>query len=117
MSGTISLADARIAVIAEAQGRHSIAAFRVLPQADQANPLALSMAIAAQVTTIDGRAVTYEDLLDLPLADVNAIQGAMQGGNGGNGGNGGSAAGNGSAKSGSPTSSPSSNRPGTASES
>jgi hypothetical protein len=52
-----------------------------------AEPMAITMALIAEVSQIDGRAVVYEDLLDLPAEDGLTLQAevmdAVDGGGGG----------------------------------
>ena len=70
----LTLSDGRLASLREAKGRDLIAASRLT---DDVNALAL--ALAAQVLTVAGEPVLYEDLLDWPLRDVVAVQTAIAG--------------------------------------
>lgn len=56
-------------------GRHQRDAMRIVGK-DMAS---LPFAIIAVVTTIDGRRVTYEELLDYPMSDTNALLGEVLG--------------------------------------
>ena len=69
---TLTLSDGRLARLREAKGRDLIAATRLT---DDTNALAL--ALAAQVLTVAGEPVLYEELLDWPLRDVVAVQTAI----------------------------------------
>jgi len=69
---TITLSDGRVAELREAKGRDLIAASRLTDDA-----AALSLALAAQVLTIAGEPVLFEDVMDLPLRDAVAVQTAM----------------------------------------
>jgi len=68
----ITLSDGRIADLREAKGRDLIAASRLTDDA-----AALSLALAAQVLTIAGEPVLFEEIMDLPLRDAVEIQTAM----------------------------------------
>lgn len=74
---TTTLSDGRIAQIRAPKGRDSVKAARVLSETDLKNPMAVSMALLAQVTTIDGIGLTYEDMMELSLADIGKLQVAM----------------------------------------
>ncbi len=69
---SITLSDGRVVTLAPAKGRHLLAAMRL-----SSDPNALALAVAAQVATIDGEPLVYEDLLEWPLRDVVLIQGAL----------------------------------------
>lgn len=68
----LTLSDGRMASLRAAKGRDLIAASRLT---DDVNALAL--ALAAQVLTVAGEPVLYEDLLDWELRDVVAVQTAI----------------------------------------
>lgn len=66
---TIVLSDGRKAVFRQAIGRDLIKAARVSEE-----PSEMVLALATQIMSIDGKGVILEDLLDMKLADVIAIQ-------------------------------------------
>lgn len=66
---TLTLSDGRLAQLREAKGRDLLAATKLTD-----DPSALSLALGAQVLTIDGDPVLFEDLLEWPLRDVVAVQ-------------------------------------------
>jgi hypothetical protein len=73
----VTLSDGRVANVRDARGRDLEKGAAVASSAT--NPMSLMMGVAAQVTTIDGRAVVYEDILDLPMTDVLKLIGALMG--------------------------------------
>lgn len=72
MAKTLTLSDGRVAELRDAKGRDLVAAAKLTD-----DPNALSLALAAQVLTIEGVPVVFEDLLEWPLRDAVAAQGAM----------------------------------------
>ncbi len=74
---TVKLSKGRVATIREATGRDLEKGAAVASSAT--NPMSLMMGVASQVTTIDGKAVVYEDILDLPLSDVLLLVGELVG--------------------------------------
>lgn len=68
------LSDGRKATFIDPKGKHQVAAIRAAK--DQSE---IPMALAAQLVKIDGQGVPYEDFLEMPLADVMAIQSRMLG--------------------------------------
>jgi hypothetical protein len=74
----VTLSDGRGAVLTrEALGRDVEKASAVIGMQKLGNPLSLMLGLFAQVGTIGGAPVVYEDLLDLPWADTIAIMGLM----------------------------------------
>src|SRR5579871_891575 len=72
---TVILPSGKTATVrTPATGRDLINAYKVLPR--KANPGQISMALVAQLAAIDGRQLLYEDTLDLPLEDINALMDA-----------------------------------------
>jgi hypothetical protein len=70
MSKEISLKDGRIVVLkSEPKGRHAAQAAKI----SNNNQDLVAAAIAAQVVEINGKGVTMEEILDLPLADYFAV--------------------------------------------
>jgi hypothetical protein len=71
----ITLPSGRTAVIREGFGRDLMAAQRVATSVD-----AIPMALVAQLVEIDGKAIVYEDVLDMNLPDVLMLQGQVMSG-------------------------------------
>lgn len=74
---SVTLSDGRVAVIRKGKGRDMrLAARGVNPASD---PIGYAMALAAQLTEIDGNQIVAEDLDEMEMGDVSAIMGAMPG--------------------------------------
>lgn len=74
---SVTLSDGRVAKIRKGKGRDMrLAARGVNPGTD---PIGYAMALAAQLTEIDGSQIVAEDLDDMEMGDVSAIMGAMPG--------------------------------------
>lgn len=75
---TITLpASGKVVVLRKGKGRDMrMAARHVNPAQD---PIGYSMALAAQLATIEGNAVLPEDLDDMDMEDVTAIMGGLPG--------------------------------------
>lgn len=75
---TVQLPDGRTAVVEEAYGRHLVTAGRMAGTQD---PMKIMMGLIAATTTIDGKALTIEDVEDLPLSALNPLMQKVGGGN------------------------------------
>jgi hypothetical protein len=73
----ITLPSGRVAIIREGKGRDLIHAQRAVGRTTETH--ALLQALVAMVCTIDGKELCYEDVLDLPVADVLTLEGEMLG--------------------------------------
>lgn len=77
-SAEIKLSSGKIAVLVrEALGRDVEAASAVIGMTKIGNPMSLMLGLFAQVGTIDGAPIVYEDLRELPWVDTIAIMGLM----------------------------------------
>jgi hypothetical protein len=73
----ITLPSGRIASIREGKGRDLINAQRAVGRT--AESTALLQALVALLCTVDGRELVYEDVLDMPVADVLMLEGEVLG--------------------------------------
>ena len=71
------LPSGRAAVIREGRGRDLIQAQRAVGRA--AESTALLQALVAILCTVDGNELTYEDVLEMPVADVLMLEGEVLG--------------------------------------
>lgn len=63
-------------LLRKGKGRHMRDASRAVGK-DQGNAMAFTLALIAVKTTIDGRGITYEDMLDMDEDDVTALMAAQ----------------------------------------
>jgi hypothetical protein len=76
---TLTLPSGRTAAVRPVKGRDLIRAQRAAgPGADVT---AVMMALVAELATVDGAQIVYEDVLEMDLADVLALQGEALGAN------------------------------------
>ena len=73
----VTLPSARIATIREGRGRDLINAQRAVGRA--AESTALLQALVATLCTIEVKELTYEDVLDMPVADVLMLEAEVLG--------------------------------------
>ena len=76
---SVTLPDGRTAVVEPARGRHLVNAGRM---AGSAEPMKIMMGLVAATTTIDGQALTIEEVEELPLTMLNPLMSQVGGGNG-----------------------------------
>ena len=76
---SVTLPDGRTALVEAARGRHLVKAGRMAGSAD---PMSIMLGLVAATTTIDGQALTIEDVEDLPLTVLNPLMQKVGGGNG-----------------------------------
>jgi len=88
-SGAIQLSDGefvlpsgKVARVRAGKGLDIQRASRIVGDIQKEGPMALVMAIAAIKTTVDGRGITYEDLLEMGEDDVWVLVGKSQMGKG-----------------------------------
>lgn len=72
----LTLPSGKKAVIAQAKGKHLRQAARLTGVDDL---MGIGQALISLVAQIDGNKVTYEDVGEMPLRDVMALQGAIMG--------------------------------------
>jgi hypothetical protein len=77
-SQEIALPSGRHAQVRRGKGRDLIRAHRVV--AGNPEPMAVSFALVAELTQIDGKPLVYEDVLGMDLADVLVLQAEALGG-------------------------------------
>lgn len=68
MPKELTLPSGRIAKIEDGKGRHLYDAQRKSKNTDD-----IPYALVAELTEIDGKKLPYEDILELPLADVSRL--------------------------------------------
>ncbi|MFN8682775.1 hypothetical protein ACDP63_16775 [Paracoccus sp. P2] len=74
---TVTLPSGKVAVVRKGKGKDMrIAARHVNPAQD---PIGYAMALAAQLTEIDGKPLVPEDLDEMDMDEVGAIMGALPG--------------------------------------
>jgi hypothetical protein len=73
----ITLPSGRIATIREGRGRDLIQAQRAVGKTSESS--ALLMALAAMLCEVDGKPLVYEDVLDMPVADVLMLEAEVLG--------------------------------------
>lgn len=71
---TITLSTGQVAEIKPGKGRDLLAAARAATDNEE-----IQFALIAQLTQVDGRQLGIDDVLDMPLADIEALQGAVKG--------------------------------------
>ena len=74
---TIILPSGRKAEVRKGKGRDLMRAHRAV--ADIAEPMSVSFALIAELTRIDAKALVYEDVLEMELDDVLALEAAVTG--------------------------------------
>lgn len=74
MTKEITLSDGKIAVIKDGKGRNLLNAQKKAKSSDE-----IPYALIAELTEIDGNYLVYEDILELPIADVIQLQEAIGG--------------------------------------
>ncbi len=72
---TVALPSGRSATLRKAKVRDLLQAHRSVGFSGE--PMAIAMALIAQVATIDGKALIYEDVLELPAEDGLVLQAAV----------------------------------------
>ncbi len=73
----IILPSGRIATIREGRGRDLITAQRAVGRTAESN--AMIQALVALLCIVDGKELVYEDVLDMPVADVLMLEGEVLG--------------------------------------
>lgn len=73
----ITLPSGRFATIREGRGRDLINAQRAVGR--NAESTALLQALVAMLCTVDGQALIYEDVLEMPVGDVLMLEGEVLG--------------------------------------
>lgn len=74
MTKEITLSDGKIAVLKDGKGRDLLNAQKKAKSSDE-----IPYALIAELTEIDGNYLVYEDILELPIADVIQLQEAIGG--------------------------------------
>ena len=74
MTKEITLSDGKVAVIKDGKGRDLLNAQKKAKSSDE-----IPYALIAELTEIDGTYLVYEDILELPIADVIQLQEAIGG--------------------------------------
>ncbi len=74
MTKEITLSDGKIAVIKDGKGRDLLNTQKKAKSSDE-----IPYALIAELTEIDGNYLVYEDILELPIADVIQLQEAIGG--------------------------------------
>lgn len=74
MTKKITLSDGKVAVIKDGKGRDLLNAQKKAKFSDE-----IPYALIAELTEIDGNYLVYEDILELPIADVIQLQEAIGG--------------------------------------
>lgn len=74
MTKEITLSDGKIAIIKDGKGRDLLNAQKKAKSSDE-----IPYALIAELTEIDGNYLVYEDILELPIADVIQLQEAIGG--------------------------------------
>jgi hypothetical protein len=67
-SKTIALPSGAVALIRQGKGRDLMRAQRVVPT--NAEPIAVTFALMAELVEVDGKKLVYEDVLEMDLGDV-----------------------------------------------
>ncbi len=70
----ITLSDGKIAIIKDGKGRDLLNAQKKAKSSGE-----IPYALIAELTEIDGNYLVYEDILELPIADVIQLQEAIGG--------------------------------------
>ena len=74
MTKEITLSDWKVTVIKDGKGRDLLNAQKKAKSSDE-----IPYALIAELTEIDGNYLVYEDILELPIADVIQLQEAIGG--------------------------------------
>jgi len=74
MTKEITLSGGKVAVIKDGKGRDLLNAQKKAKSSDE-----IPYALIAELTEIDGNYLVYEDILELPIADVIQLQEAIGG--------------------------------------
>ena len=74
---TITLPSGAAAEIRKGRGRDLMRAHRAIRGND--DPMAIAFALIAELANIDGKPIVYEDVLEMGLADVLALQTEIMG--------------------------------------
>lgn len=74
----LSLPSGRVATVRRGKGRDLIRAHRAV--AGNPEPIAVSLALVAELTQVDGQPLVYEDILAMDLTDVLVLQNEVMGG-------------------------------------
>lgn len=74
MTKEITLSDGKVAVVKDGKGRDLLNAQKKAKSSDE-----IPYALIAELTEIDGNYLVYEDILELPIADVIQLQEAIGG--------------------------------------
>ncbi len=69
---TITLPSGRTAALRMGRGRDLINAHRAV--AANPEPIAISFALIAELATVEGRKIVYEDLMTMELSDVLVLE-------------------------------------------
>ena len=73
----ITLPSGATAEVRKGRGKDLMRAHRAVRGKD--DPMAISFALIAELTNIDGKAIVYEDVLEMNLSDVLALQTEIMG--------------------------------------
>ena len=73
----ITLPSGATAEVRKGRGKDLMRAHRAVRGND--DPMAISFALIAELTNIDGRTIVYEDVLEMNLSDVLALQTEIMG--------------------------------------
>ena len=74
---TMTLPSGRAAEIREGKGKDLMRAHRAVRGND--DPMAITFALIAELVSVEGRPLVYEDVLEMGLADVLALQAEVLG--------------------------------------
>ena len=74
---TITLPSGATAEVRKGRGKDLMRAHRAVRGKD--DPMAIAFALIAELTNIDGKPIVYEDVLEMGLADVLALQTEIMG--------------------------------------
>jgi hypothetical protein len=74
---TITLPSGATAEIRKGRGKDLMRAHRAVRGKD--DPMAIAFALIAELTNMDGKLIVYEDVLEMGLADVLALQTEIMG--------------------------------------
>jgi hypothetical protein len=73
----VTLASGRVATVREGRGKDLINAQRAVGR--QADSGALMQALVAALCTVEGKELVFEDVLEMPIADVLMLEGEVLG--------------------------------------
>ena len=74
---TITLPSGAMAEVRKGRGKDLMRAHRAVRGKD--DPMAIAFALIAELSNIDGKPIVYEDVLEMGLADVLALQTEIMG--------------------------------------